>query len=321
MHETKPLRILLAGNYSFPCYEKACADALDKIGCDVIRFSWSRYFIPLRGRIENYFAWSGPATRAANRELIDSVRQCEADAVIVWRGTHVDREALRHIRRQNPHCILVSNNNDDPFSMAYTTRRAPVNQRRLWKRFRQAIPEYDLNFVYRPVNVAEYIEQGGRDVRILMPYFVPELTRPYELTREELDRYGCDVVFIGHYEADGRERYLRALAKAGLKVRLFGHDWPDDITRKIPGLPKIYPVYGDEYAKALCGAKMCLCFLSRLNRDVYTRRSFEIPACGCLMLSERTQEMTNLFREDRDAVYFSDEKELVAAFVVLEQGA
>jgi spore maturation protein CgeB len=67
---------------------------------------------------------------------------------------------------------------------------------------------------------------------------------------------------------------------------------------------------GAEYRKALCGAKMCLCFLSKLNRDSYTTRSFEIPACGRLLLSERTADLQRFFREDVEAVFFSTPEEL-----------
>jgi spore maturation protein CgeB len=74
----------------------------------------------------------------------------------------------------------------------------------------------------------------------------------------------------------------------------------------------VRPVYGDDYSKALCGAKLCLCFLSRLNRDSYTRRTFEIPACGRLMLSERTADLSRLFAEDREALFFSSTEELVS---------
>ena len=67
----------------------------------------------------------------------------------------------------------------------------------------------------------------------------------------------------------------------------------------------IEPVFGDDYAKALCGAKVCLAFLSKLNRDSYTRRCFEIPACGNVMLAERTADLCRMFKEDEEACFFS----------------
>jgi len=51
--------------------------------------------------------------------------------------------------------------------------------------------------------------------------------------------------------------------------------------------------------------------MSKLNNSTHTTRSFEIPACGALLLSERTNEMKELFEEDKEAVYFSDKEELV----------
>lgn len=306
------IRILIAGDYRYPWYEKACADALEHLGHEVIRFSWRGYFATVPGRIEEHLAWSGPVTWQVNRALARAGAENEIDVLLVWRGVHVTSDTLRLIRRQNPRSILVSYNNDDPFGPIYASRSASIHQRRLWVRFRQSIPEYDLNLVARPINVLEYRAAGARDVRVFMQYFVPQLHRPRELTPDERQRYECDVVFVGHYEADGREQYLSALARAGLKVRVFGTGWPNVVlTRIFHELPIVCPVYGDDYSKALCGAKLCLCFLSRLNRDSYTRRTFEIPACGRLMLSERTTDLTRLFAEDREAVYFGSEAELV----------
>ena len=48
-----------------------------------------------------------------------------------------------------------------------------------------------------------------------------------------------------------------------------------------------------------------------MNRDVYTRRCFEIPSLGKLLLCERTLEMQELFKEDEEAVYFSNKQELL----------
>ena len=51
--------------------------------------------------------------------------------------------------------------------------------------------------------------------------------------------------------------------------------------------------------------------MSKLNRDTYTTRCFEIPACGSLLLSERTDDLRLMFREMEEAVFFSSPEELV----------
>ena len=49
-----------------------------------------------------------------------------------------------------------------------------------------------------------------------------------------------------------------------------------------------------------------------MNRDVYTRRCFEIPACGTAMVAPRTKELQAMYREGEEAVYFDSKEELLA---------
>jgi spore maturation protein CgeB len=145
-------------------------------------------------------------------------------------------------------------------------------------------------------------------------WFVPKLHRPVMLSEDERRVYGSDVTFVGHYEPDGRVEHLRALVQSGLAVRLFGGVY---WTRAALGdlydyFAPVVHAQGQEYVKALCGAKVCLSFLSKLNRDTYTRRCFEIPACGRVMLAERTEDLLTMFVEDKEACFFSTTEELVA---------
>ncbi len=52
-------------------------------------------------------------------------------------------------------------------------------------------------------------------------------------------------------------------------------------------------------------------FLSKLNRDTYTRRCFEIFAARQFMLSEYSDDLSTLFVEGGEAEYFRDRNELI----------
>lgn len=304
-------KLLLAGGWQYDFYEKACADALAQNGVEVVPFSWNRFFSSLPGRAEAKYVIAGPLTLAMNHRLLSTVRRERPDFVFVWRGTHVLPRTLRAIRSQTG-AALVSYNNDDPFSPRYSNSELR-HWRRLWKIFKASIPEYDLHFVYRQCNLAEFCEAGARRALLLRSYYIPSVHRPVSLSEEERARFAADVVFVGHYEPE-RWQYIRALVENGLKVRIFGRPSSWNASRLgdlAEYFGRIEPVFGDDYAKALCGAKMALCFFSRLNRDTYTRRAFEIPACGSVLLSERTEEMQSLFAEEAEAVYFSTREELV----------
>ena len=56
---------------------------------------------------------------------------------------------------------------------------------------------------------------------------------------------------------------------------------------------------------------IALVFLSRLNHDTYTRRCFEIPITGTLMLSEYTPDLASLFEEGVEAEFFRGPEELL----------
>ena len=52
-------------------------------------------------------------------------------------------------------------------------------------------------------------------------------------------------------------------------------------------------------------------FSKKINDDLQTDRSMEIPACKGLMFAERTHEHENLFREDKEAIFFNSNEELL----------
>jgi len=227
--------------------------------------------------------------------------------VFVYRGTHITADSLKRIKQQHPDTTLVGYNNDDPFAKGHHYS--------LWRHFLKAVPVYDLMLAYRHHNLDDFLRIGAQRVGLLRSWYFPERNHPVSLSAADKSKYECDVVFVGHYEADHRKEYLEELVRRGFKLRLFGpgYEW-DDVLVKSPDLRHLVPVglvWGEEYNKALCGAKVALCFFSKLNCDTYTRRCFEIPATGTLMISEYSDDLASLYKAGEEADFFRTKEELI----------
>ncbi len=310
------MRILIAGDWHSELHEEVVSSALTTLGHEVQEFKWFHYFKKTNGfwgrlvylirRAENKYT-VGFTVNRINKDLLGNVIKFNPDILFIYRGTHITAKTLRKIRSFVPDCVLVGYNNDDPF--------APEHVFYLWRIFLKALPEYDLVLAYRHANILEYKNAGARHVELLRSWFVPERNHHVELTATEKTKFETDVVFVGHYEPDQRLEYLEEIVRQGFSLRLFGpgYDW-DPIIKKSEFLRQLKPVHlvwGEDYNRALCGAKIALCFLSKLNRDTYTRRCFEIPATQTLLLSEYTDDLATMYNEGIEAEFFRTKIEMV----------
>jgi spore maturation protein CgeB len=305
------MKIMIVGSWVWPQYEESFARGLRDSGVEVSSVPVSNFFKGFWGRIQKAVPLPGPVMFRLNRAVIVAVKAQQPDLVLFWRPTHVFPRTIRHLSSMGVH--TASYNNDDPFGPK-NHGNVPWHHYLLWYWYIKILPLVDYNFFYRKINCAEAKAHGADHSEVLLPYFLPWQDRPVKLTEVEQRQYGTDVVFVGHHEPDGREDSIRALVSAGIRVKLWGgHYWSRTVLGDLyDQLAPIVPAEGDAYAKALCGAKVCLCFLSKINRDTYTRRCFEIPACGKVLLAERTEDLMQFFKEDEEACFFSSPEELVS---------
>jgi spore maturation protein CgeB len=304
------MKIIIAGYWGWHHYEESFSMALERLGHKVLPFKTSIYFNGKLGRLQEIIPFNGPAVKKMNADLINLIEEEKPDLFFAWRCTHLKSSTIRKINNKN--IISVSYNNDDPFGILHNIK-LPWHHKFLWRMYLDNLQYLNLNFFYRKNNILDSKLYKANNPSLMLPAFIPWKDFPIELKPEELVKYKCDVVFVGHYEKDNRVNYLKKIVKAGYKVKLYGGPY---WTRQILGelfdyFAPIRSVYNAEYTKALCGAEICLVFLSKINRDTYTRRCFEIPASGKLMLAERTDDLMNMFKEDIEACFFSNEKELI----------
>lgn len=305
------MKVMIVGAWVWPQYELAFARGLRENDVEVVDFVVSAFFRGLFGRMQQVVPVIGPALISLNRAIIVAVEAHKPDLVLFWRPTHILPGTIRRIEADGIH--TASYNNDDPFGPG-AHGKVPWHHHFLWCWYTRCLPFFSWNFFYRKVNCFEAKNKGASHVEILLPYFLPWQDTPVDLSLDDLERFKTDVVFVGHYEGDGRADAIISLIASGVRVKVWGsgRSW----SRAVLGdyfdlLAPIVPAEGGDYGKALCGATICLCFLSKINRDTYTRRCFEIPAYGRVMLAERTDDLLEFFEEDKEACFFSSKEELV----------
>ncbi len=303
------MKIMIVGEWRYPIYEEAFAGGIEENGVKVMKVEIGSYFDSGLGRIQQVLPIISYSLKSINQTILKKVSVQKPDFVLFWRPTHILPGTVKMINQLG--IPTISYNNDDPFG--YKPGRKPWHHFFLWYWYLKTLPFYQVNFFYRKKNVQEAMELGASNNSLLMPYFRPGQDRPMELSTSEKEKFDADFVFVGHYEEDGRLNYLKILEQTGYRVKIWGdNSWKSADLSSFKSIhDPVEPVYGDDYTKALCGSKICLVFLSKMNRDVYTRRCFEIPATGRVMLAERTDELKEMFVEDKEACYFSGEGELL----------
>ena len=307
------MKILVVGDGHSEIHEVAVAEAFRKLGHQVDVFYWNKYFrtnnfvVRQWFRVQNKFIL-GPQITKMNRDFVAKARQIIPDLIFIYRGTHVTPSTISKLKEQIPNCKVFGYNNDDPFALGHPPY--------LWRNFIAGVPHYDVVLAYRHRNIDQLREIGARRVELLRSWFVPWIHNPVDMTEDDTNLYCCDVVFVGHYEPDQRVALLESIVRRGWHLRLFGpgYDWDPVILRspELAGQVPVRLVWGEEYNRALCGARVALCFLSKLNGDTYTRRCFEIPAARTFMLSEYSDDLASLFREGVDAEFFRTPEEMIA---------
>jgi hypothetical protein len=255
----------------------------------------------------------------------------------------INRTVLQHARRFRPHLIWAE-------KQEFLTTETLEGLRGLgaklvhftpdpyfslhWKRTRlmdNAIKTFDV-LIYCKSYERKHYEAIGKPL-IFMPLgYCDEVHRQL---RSDDPHWQSAVGFLGGWEPR-RERLLQLVAAAGIDLKIRGGYWEflrdgkwtprrQFVLRQLAGNEKFRihrdellgcawqggEVYADDYARALSGARIGLGLLRKIWPDQHTTRTFEIPACGSMLLADRTDEHRDLFEEGREAEFFASAEELI----------
>jgi hypothetical protein len=233
----------------------------------------------------------------ANARLLRVPQEFEPEVVWFDKPLTIEPATVQALQAQWPGAIFLAYSGDDMFN--------PRNQSWQW---RASLPLYHVHVSTKTFNVPELLAAGARDAFFVGKGFAPEIHHPHVVTPELTRDFGGDVGFVGWPE-HAREKSMRYLAAHGVPVRVWG-PWPK--WKSAPNLRvEGRPLWDHDYAKALSSFRINLGFLRRVNRDLMTTRSVEVPACGGFLLAERTDEHMEMFRDGVEAVFFNDDRDLL----------
>lgn len=303
------MKYIIAGDWKHHMYEQAWSKALKKREIEVIPFSWKSSYKNLFTRFQVKYSLPFLTLILVNFRLLYKIKKEKPEVVIVWIGTQIFPLTLRLIKNLN--IKIISYVHDDPFSHKSNIKIKSF-YKYYWKYYIRGIKHYNLNLYSKQINVNESYNFFSKKSQVFRQYYVPDYHKQINLNEFDTSIYKCEVAFAGHYENDGRLEMIKYLVDQGVRLNLYGDDsWNfEDFTKWPSNFRKLNRVSEFEYTKALNGANICLCFMSKLNRDHYTTRCFEIPACGSILLAERTEELSKLFIEGVHAFYFQSKEEL-----------
>jgi hypothetical protein len=298
------MKILHVGKFFYGRAPVLRAESLKELGNDIVKFDISNY----EGFCGRYINWAfrklqipNPGAFLMNRYLIKTAVKIMPDVVWINKGMQISSRTLKAIR-SSTRAFLLSETADNMLISGNKT-----------KEFISSIPEYDLMVTDKNVETVNYYDYGAKNVYSIHKGFFPEIHKPIELTEEEQKIYGADVVFCGGAEHD-RAESLSYLIQHDINVKIWGNlrSW-----KKMKCFPTLSPfhsktaVWWAEYAKAINGAKIAICFLRHVANDSQTQRTFELPACQTMTIAERTEDHMHLFKEDKEMVFFSNNDELL----------
>ena len=261
----------------------------------------------------------GPAVDSINKGLLEVARQVRPTHVWFDKQEFIRPDTLCELKRLG--ASLVYYTPDPYFTLA-------------WKRtglMDACLTQFDLLVTSKSYECSHFASVGPHYLYLPLGY-CDEVHRPVRVASNETATVG----FVGGWEPR-RQSILETIAAQGVAIKIWGYAWDHLVDgkwtlrrylrlRRLAGGTSDWrvahsqylsgsfvsgEVYGDEYARALSSSEINIGFLRTICDDQHTTRSFEIPACGSMMLADRTDEHQAFFSEGKEAEYFASEEELI----------
>jgi spore maturation protein CgeB len=292
------LKVLYIGQYSDGTTSKMRADTLIQI-LQPSLFEVIDTHVPF---YKSHPFWRSLAFRFKKGKVIWETnsyieKQLSGKYDLIWvdKAVFISEKVTKRLRKQTK--LLVHYTPDTAF------------EENASKHFYKSIGYYDFVITTKSFEKEAYLKYIPKEKLLFTPQgFNPKLHYPRHAVDEKVKR----VIFIGLFES-AREELLSALLKENIPVALAGKNWKAFV-KDHKDFPLTYlgdGLFSEAYANSISESAIGLGLVSKRFPELHTTRTFEIPACGTLLVTERNKETSNFFKED-EVIFYSSMGELVS---------
>jgi len=294
------MKILLVGSDFKYGIEQHYKKYLRQFGCEIMHFpAPDIVFQQYSKNVVNKILFkSGLFTgyRKVNRELIRIAEEFNPDIIWIFKGMEIYPATLERIGK---FFKLANYNPDHPFIIS-----GPGSGN---KNVTRSIGLYHLHFCYN-ADLQKQIREKFTSETVFLPFGFELDPEEYEEDRKlpEISQ----LCFIGNPD-EKRKNTVMLLAKKGIPVSVYGHNWDGTGLKKFPNVRIYDAIYGREFWREIRRYRVQLNVFRKHNQGSHNMRSFEIPAAGGIQLSPYSDELASFFKEGEEIFFYRNDQELL----------
>jgi spore maturation protein CgeB len=240
----------------------------------------------------------GPLIQKVNNYIIEKLGNSsskEFDLIWVDKAIFLNKETTQILKTKGKKLVHFT---PDP---AFTFHKSTL--------FKESLPIYDFAVTTKSYEIKHYRNILAKErIIITTQGFNPQNHCP----TTDFAKKNEGVLFIGHHEKP-RELILQKLLDNNIPVTIAGIKWGKFAQKNQNNSNLTYlgkGVYGAQYAKIISSHYFSWGALSKWIPELHTTRTFEIPACGTALITERNTETSNFFNED-EAIFYDSVDEMI----------
>tara|TARA_S200000501_G_scaffold116805_1_gene109749 strand:+ start:1110 stop:2105 length:996 start_codon:yes stop_codon:yes gene_type:complete len=258
-------------------------DIIEPVGSFYKNKFFLKFFYHISSKIFNYLIYS---------YVLSKVKK-KYDLIYVKSGEFLSKELVLKLKEKTNKIVYFCN--DNPFV---------VRDNKRWDLFHPASKLYDLLVFQDKSRINEAKKRGLKNYFLVLPPYNNNIHKINKTKKKSID-----VVFVGTWSKQ-KGNFIYKLIKLGLNIKIYGSNWEKDknfyfINRYITSGHLNYK----NYSRIIKISKIAIALYSDDNKDSITARSLEIPAIGTFLISKKTSSMVNIYKENKEVVFFNSPSE------------